>query len=331
MSTEPVGQSPADASPAAPPPPPSAAPAEAVSPWAAPGSAGRVTGPFADLPAGHAGPEYATPSYAPPSYAPPAGVAAGDVLGAGRPPAGVPAWGAAWTPAAVPARRRRPRPVLLLSSALVLGTLLGGIVGYGIQERRRPTPLPPLQVALPAYPAAAADPKAVADAAPKPLAVDGDLVKLVIARPEGTEAWGDNPDSPSWLTVGELADWSGASKTTFTSLNQRGFRRAAGVDWKKGDTKYRVTLLQFGPDSAAGAIAEATDGGSTSSFADGVNGGYRVASTPSTWADSTNKYYYGYAVARRGTLVMKIEIFAPQKADAAELKDLAEKQWERLA
>jgi hypothetical protein len=243
-----------------------------------------------------------------------------DLLAAGEPPAEAPV-----------RRRRRPRPVLLLSSALVLGTLLGGGVGYGIQAQRPPTPLPPLQVALPRYPADVADPKAVADAAPKPLGIDGDLTKLVIARPEGTEAWGENPDTPSWLTVGDLADRSGASKTTFTSLNQQGFRRAAGVDWEKGGTKYRVTLTQFGPDEASGAITNVKDSLATEPFADGVNGVYKVATQSTTWADSTDKYYYAYALARRGTVVMRVEIFAPQKADATELKDLAKKQWERLA
>ena len=275
-----------------------------MSPWAAPGSAASGHAPFA-------GPSAAEPTAA--------GFPVTDLLAAGEAPAeGIVRRGA-----------RRPRPALLLSSALVLGVLAGGGIGYGIQSQRPPTPLPPIQVALPRYPAAVADPKAVADAAPKPLGIDGDLLKLVIARPEGTEAWGDNPDRPTWLTVGELAERSGASKSRFSTLNQQGFRRAAGIDWQKGGTKYRVTLVQFGPDSAGGAISEATDTANLP-IVDGANGVYRVASVASTWADSTEKYYYGYAVARRGTLVMEIEIFAPQKADATELKDLAKKQWERL-
>ncbi|MET9615319.1 hypothetical protein [Kitasatospora indigofera] len=300
-STEPV-------EPAGPAAPAEPAPPVAVSPWAAPGTAAAA---------------YALPDEEPaavPGGAPVAGLPA-DVLVAGG------------DVTAPPARVRRPRPVLLLTSALVLGLLLGGGAGYVIQAGRPPTPLPPLQVALPSYPAAVLDAAAAAEAAPKPLAIDGDLRKLVLERPGGTEAWGDNPDVPSWITVGELAERTGEAKRTFADFNRDGFRRAAGVDWKQGGTRYRVTLLQYGPDDADRALVEARGmhGAAATKFADGVNGGYQVESEPENWAESTEKYYYGSAVARRGTVVMEIEVFAPQPVDAAALKDLAKKQWERLA
>ncbi|GGU99497.1 hypothetical protein GCM10010495_07600 [Kitasatospora herbaricolor] len=327
MSTEPVEPSPDDAPPptAVPPGdrPDAAAPAEAaapvvpappvaVSPWAAPGSP--AAAPYAH-------PDTAEEPAASFDGGPVGGPPAFDVLVAGEDGTGV------------PARERRPRPVLLLTSALVLGLLLGGGVGYAIQAGRPPTPLPPLQVALPGYPAAVLDAAAAAEAAPKPLAIDGDLRKLVLERPGGTDAWGDNPDVPSWITVGELAERTGNAKRTFADFNRDGFRRAAGVDWKQGETRYRVTLLQYGPDDADRALAEARGmhGAAATKFADGVNGGYQVESEPENWAESTEKYYYGSAVARRGTVVMEIEVFAPQPVDAAALKDLAKKQWERLA
>ncbi|MCX5211591.1 hypothetical protein OG689_20245 [Kitasatospora sp. NBC_00240] len=286
----------------------------AVSPWAAPGSP--AAAPYA-LPDESA----SAPAGSASAGAPVAGAPVVDVLVAGGVESGV------------PAPVRRPRPVLLLTSALVLGVLLGGGAGYGIQAGRPPTPLPPLQVALPSYPAAVLDAAAAAEAAPKPLAIDGDLRKLVMERPGGTEAWGDNPDVPSWITVGELAERTGNAKRTFADFNRDGFRRAAGVDWKQGGTRYRVTLLQYGPDDADRALAEARsmNGAAVTKFADGVNGGYQVESEPENWAESTEKYYYGSAVARRGTVVMEIEVFAPQSVDAAALKDLAKKQWERLA
>ncbi|MFC9325862.1 hypothetical protein [Kitasatospora sp. NPDC057015] len=352
MSTDPVEPSSPDAPPAAAPPaaPPAEPPvttpvaapvttaAEAtpgsnppveVSPWAAPGSAAApAAGPYAPSGDPYAPPGQVTgaPAAGPagvpsPADGPAAGGPAVDFLAAGGPESGP------------PARVRRPRPVLLLTSALVLGLLLGGGAGYGIQAGRPPTPLPPLQVALPGYPAAVLDAKAAADAAPKPLAIDGDLRKLVMERPGGTEPWADNPDVPSWISVGELAERTGNAKKVFALLNQRGFRRAAGVDWKKDNTRYRVTLVQFGPDDSDSAATEVRDMSSAAStkFADGVNGAYEVQTEPENWAESTDKYWYGYAVARRGTLVMEIEVFAPQLVDAAALKDLAKKQWERLA
>lgn len=282
-------------------------------------------GPPTDPPAG---PAAAEPWASPASPAP---VEPADPFALPQPPA--PAEHYAEQPAEAPARRpRKPRPVLLLVSALVVGTLLGGGIGYAIQANRPPTPLPPLQVALPTYPAARLDARAAASAAPEPLSIDGDLRKLVLSRPDGTEPWADYPDVPSWMTVGDLADHKTSAKTVFKMLNQQGLRRAAEVDWKKGDTRYRISLIQFGPDRSESAVEWAMnslDSGSAA-FTGGVNGGYQVEDEQQVWGGTTDKYYYGYAVARRGTVVMEIEIFAPQKVDATELGDLAKRQWERL-
>ncbi len=308
---------------------PSAAPPVALSPWAAPGSA--AAAPFsegsaattaypspADASPADASPGGASPVGARPADAFPAAWAASDLLAAGDPAAGA------------PESRRRPGAVVLLSYALVAGVLLGAGVGYGVQAQRRPTPLPSLRVALPVYPPGASDAKSVAAAAPKPLSIDGDLSKLVISRPEGAGSWGGSPAEPSWVGVGELAEQSGDSKKAFVELNQNGFRRAAGLEWEKTGTRYRVALIQYGPDDSDRADYEADALSSDKPFAEDVLGGFRVATKESHWAESTETYYYGYAYARRGTVVMKIEVFAPQQVDAGELKDLAKKQWERL-
>ncbi|WP_371480252.1 hypothetical protein [Kitasatospora sp. NBC_00315] len=300
--------------PVGPPSPLAAAPPVKLSPWAAPGSPAAAPAPAS---ADGTDPTVAGPSA---GYAGPVV----DLLAAGEPTVGD---GVAEAPAA----RRRPDLVLVLSAALVVGVLLGGALGYGIQAQRPPTPLPSLQVARPGYPAAVADAKAVADAAPQPLSIDGDLRKLVIGRPDGTEAWDRTLTDPSWLTIGDIADRSGGADEEFVRLSHGGFRRAAGVEWQKGGTKYRVTLTQFGPDSVTGATLRANDAGADLPFADGANGGVRTETEPTNWAESTETYYYGYAHARRGTVVMEIEVFAPQQVDAGELKDLAKKQWERLA
>ncbi|MFF2039558.1 hypothetical protein ACFVVX_03960 [Kitasatospora sp. NPDC058170] len=265
-----------------------------------------------------------SPADAPPPAAPPA-PAVPPAAPPAEPSLGLPTEAA---PASAPVRRR-PRPVLLLTSALVLGTVLGGAVGYGIQAQRPPTPLPPLQVARPAYPAEVVDPAAAAAAAPRPLAVDGDLRKLLITRPDGSEVWGDYPDTPSWVSVGDLAERDGKADVSFKDYLREGLRRAAGVSWKKGGVKYRVTLLQYGPDRAAEAMVRAKNF-SLKPFVEGVNGGYRVESSPDYWAESTEQYYYGYAVARRGTVVLEVEVYAPQAVQAEDLKDIAKRQWERL-
>ncbi|MER7765807.1 hypothetical protein [Kitasatospora sp. NPDC096140] len=293
MTTEPA--EPVPAAPAAPPvppappaPAPAVPPAPAADPWAA---APPAAGPFADDPS-MAGP--------------------GDLLETG--------------PARAPRTPRRPRPVLLATCALVLGTLAGGGVGYAVQAQRPPTPLPPLQVARPSYPAGTVDPAALAAEQPAPLAIDGDLTKLLITAPEGSVPWGDYPDKPSWTSIGEIAEHSGNAAFAFRDLASRGFRRAAEVDWKKDDVRYRVALIQYTADHADEAKSA-----SWVPFADGANGGYKVETAPRHWAESTDQYYYGEAVAKRGSLQMTIEVFGTQQVSADVLKDLAKRQWERLA
>ncbi|MER5349364.1 hypothetical protein ABT093_03390 [Kitasatospora sp. NPDC002551] len=244
-----------------------------------------------------------------------------------------PAAGSATEPDAAPAparRPRRPRPVLLLVSGLVLGTAAGGGIGYAVQAGRPPTPLPPLQVALPTYPAEVLNPAVAAAAAPSPLAIDGDLRKLLITAPSGSKAWDDSPDKPSWITVGELAEQRGDSGNAFKNLNTSGFRRAVEVGWEQGGLKVRVTLLQYTADDVAHAEPGGRNGSELKPFADEANGGYQVEDRPSFWAETTEKYYLGTAAAQRGTVKMNIEVFGTQPVDAEVVKNLAKQQWERL-
>ncbi|MER7582537.1 hypothetical protein [Kitasatospora sp. NPDC097691] len=288
MTTEPAEPVPAaPAAPPTPPAPPAPAAPPAADPWAVEPS---TTGPFATGP-------FAT--------------GPGDLLEAG--------------PTRAPRTPRRPRPVLLATCALVIGTLAGGGVGYAVQAQRPPTPLPPLQVARPSYPAETVDPAALAAEQPAPLAIDGDLTKLLITAPDGSTPWGDYPDKPSWTSIGEIAEHSGNAASAFRDLASRGFRRAAEVDWKKDDVRYRVLLVQFAPDRS-----EEARSATLPSFADGASGGYDVEAVPQHWAESTEQFYYGTAIAKRGSLRMTVEVFGPQPVNADILKDLAKRQWERL-
>ncbi|MFJ6621382.1 hypothetical protein ACIQOW_27890 [Kitasatospora sp. NPDC091335] len=268
------------------------------------------------VPAAPAAPAVPPPPAAPPA-APPVAPGAGESAAPAEPVREAPA----------PRAPRRPRPVLLTVCALVLGTLAGGGVGYAVQAQRPPTPLPPLQAARPSYPAETVDAAALAAEQPKPLAIDGDLTKLLISAPEGSTSWEDYPDKPSWISIGELAEQSGRAAERFKDLASTGFRRAAAVDWKKDDVKYRVQLVQYTADHADEAKAVTWP----QTFAENANGGYKVYPEAHHWAETTEQYYYGQAIAKRGTVQMTVEVFAPKPVNPDTLKDLAKRQWERLA
>ncbi|GAA1140944.1 hypothetical protein F4556_003503 [Kitasatospora gansuensis] len=243
---------------------------------------------------------------------------------------------AAGTEEQPPATPRRPLGTgKLLLAALLVGPLLGGSVGYAIQSARPATPLPELQVAAPRYPAAPADEKAVADGTLKPLQIDGDLRKLLIAKPDGAEVWDNNGrgDDSGWISAGEKAMSYGQADDVFRRLLREGFRRDAIVTWRKGETKWRVELIQYQSDLADSAQQNAVDrsfSGSTLPLPGTASGVYMTPHEARNYAQSTEKYYFGQALARRGDLVMRISVYSPAQVNADELKDVAKRQWERL-
>jgi len=232
-----------------------------------------------------------------------------------------------------PPARRRPGTALLLVGALLLGPLVGAATGYAIQAGRPPTALPSLKVDPPQYPATVLDPKVVADAAPKPLNIDGDLRKLLISKPGDATDW-DNygrGDGSGWLSIGEKALSYGGSDKMFKNFLSAGFRRDAIVSWSKGETHYRVELIQYDSDHASSALSAAVSSTGESQPLEGTaSGSYSTPSQQWTYDETTEKYYYGLALARRGDVVMRISVYSPSQVNADELKDIAKRQWERL-
>ncbi|MER5861854.1 hypothetical protein [Kitasatospora sp. NPDC002040] len=234
-----------------------------------------------------------------------------------------------------PAAPRRPLGTgRLLLAALLVGPLLGGSIGYAVQAARPATPLPELKTVALQYPAVPADAADAAEAVLKPLEIDGDLRKLLVAKPDGAEAW-DNygrGDDSGWLSPGEKAMSYGGADNYFRRLLGDGFRRDAVVAWRKGDVKWRVELIQYQSDRAlsAGAATLDLEGGSVTALPGTANGLYTAPAEARTYSESTEKYYYGLASARRGDLVMRISVYSPSQVNADELKDVAKRQWERL-
>jgi hypothetical protein len=184
-----------------------------------------------------------------------------------------------------------------------------------------------------AYPSAVLDPSAAAEAEPKPLNIDGDLRKLLIAKPADADTWDAfaDGDQSGWLSVGQKAmDYGGAGQE-FTRLLNDGFRRDAVVAWKKGTTEYEIELIQYATGYDTSALGAVASRPAAAQSLDGTSTGYYVvAKTPKNYAESTEQYYSGTALARRGDVVMVVDVRAPSQVDENELKDLAERQWERL-
>ncbi|WP_354641669.1 hypothetical protein [Kitasatospora camelliae] len=236
---------------------------------------------------------------------------------------------------AAPAAKRSLSTRALLLAALLIGPVAGAAVGYAVQAARPATPLPPLKPVQLAYPAERIDAQALADAAPKPLNIDGDLRDLLLKRPDGTKEWADNAGSGGWMDAAEMAESVGRSDQEFQELLRSGFRRAAVTSWREGETEYRIRLIQYFPDDAgeavSGARQDSTGGAGVSKVPGNAEGTVKVLDKPRHYADSTKEYYYGEALARKGTVIMDVEVYSPGAVDRAKLEDLAKRQWERLA
>ena len=239
-----------------------------------------------------------------------------------------------------PRGRRRRRTALLLASALLLGVLGGGGVGYAVQASRPPTPLPSLDVAPPHYPAEPLDAKGSAAAAPEPLAIDGDLRKLLIKKPKNAKSWDFLPGRDGWMPADQMAQMLDNTSDVFRSLLVLGFRRAAMTSWLEGDTDIRIRLIQFRPEhteGAAGTVQAAAycsqhnDDPCTPRSIPGTATGHAYVTRRSfQYSDSTERYYYGLAVACRGDVVMRIDVHSPKRVDLQRIVELAERQWRRL-
>ncbi|PYC76096.1 hypothetical protein C7C46_23080 [Streptomyces tateyamensis] len=237
---------------------------------------------------------------------------------------------------AVPGPRRAPRTAVLLVGALLLGPLLGGGLGYLVQAAGPATPLPALQPSvLPSYPAGALGSPAAAAAADKPLAIDGDLRKLLIAKPDGAADWDGFgfAEAGEYETVGQIARAQGSSATVFSRLLTAGLRRAVINTWEKDGVKYKVELMQYASDSAGSAYSRVgTESGSdTHPLPNGMEGAYYAATKPEKYSETTEEFYYGEGVTRRGDLVVRVEAFGGAQVNADVIRDLVKQQWERLA
>ncbi|MEU9462808.1 hypothetical protein [Streptomyces sp. NPDC048312] len=257
------------------------------------------------------------------------------------------------TPAATPmaaapvAKRPRGRTALLIAAAAVLGIAGGTAVGYDVQARRAPTPLPALSQPGLAYPAKALPPGKAPDPLPASqdhrVRTDGDLRKLIVDRPAG---WSDDDSSvpgigDGWLRPDVYARSFKEEGSMYEYFLESDIRRIASAAWKRG--QYRtaeINLVQFGSSTFPGA----------QEFAEGQLGympGTEIGAGNSGDAikGSGNGRYFLYEVERkpgylpsyqaratvyRGDIVADIHLYDTVPISKKDIRTLAERQLERL-
>ncbi|MFI6880582.1 hypothetical protein ACIBL6_44740 [Streptomyces sp. NPDC050400] len=233
--------------------------------------------------------------------------------------------------------RRRGRTTLLIACAAVLGAVAGVCTGYVVQAGREPDALPPLAQQSVA--------RAKSGKAPEPLSAtrdhrvrtDGDLRKLLVQRPAGTQK---ADSAQGWLDQYGYANYYEEPDEMFADLSASRFRRAALSAWEKGQSATEVHLIQFRdaeglgsrdflsgqqgymPQKAwAGTLGEPIPGS--------ADGRVYVFEKPRTKAGYL-PMYQARALAARGDIVMDVWLYDTKPIPKKTAMDLAERQLERL-
>ncbi|WP_338697981.1 hypothetical protein V2W30_18545 [Streptomyces sp. Q6] len=236
-----------------------------------------------------------------------------------------------------PRPRRRGRTAALIACAAVLGVVVGVCTGYVVQAGREPDALPPLAQQNVA--------RAKGGKAPEPLSAtrdhrvrtDGDLRKLLVRRPAGTQK---AESVQGWLDQYAYANYFKAPDDMFADFSASRFRRAALTAWEKGQSATSVQLVQFrdaqglgsrdflsgqqgymAGNEWAGNLGEAIPGSS--------NGRVYVFDKPRTEAGYL-PLYQARALAATGDIVMDIWFYDTKPIPKKTAMDLAKRQLERL-
>jgi hypothetical protein len=252
----------------------------------------------------------------------------------------------AMTPEQELKKPRRPgRTGLLTVAAAVLGVLAGAGTGYQIQYQRPYTPLPSLaqpELKQPKAPAAKTAPLTAAE--DTLVSTNGDLRKLLVARPKGAKDWIIPAGDDGWVSLYDYAATFDDPKHMFSELAENGFRRIADATWSVGShgdyTDTEVRLVQFRDETGTYAQTHFADqtsymsgtdyaGNNGTLIPDSVDGYVWVYSKPTTKAGYLPQYQ-ARALARQGDIVMDIWIDSEKPLSGKAVMSLAERQLERL-
>ncbi|MGW8887255.1 hypothetical protein [Streptomyces sp. NPDC055749] len=243
-----------------------------------------------------------------------------------------------------PRPRPRGRTTLLIAAAALLGIAGGTAAGYGIQAERAPTPLTALSQPGLAYPAKPLP----ADQAAEPLpasqdhraVTDGDLRKVLLAKPKGWSTLDDVEVLDGWVNPGVYAEKFEDEAGMFEELLTTDLRRIAGANWERGQREVHIRLVQFRSGTELGAVDHAEG---QLSYMDGTEHGAGNAGHAIKGSGNGRYYLYpvrneaGYlplyrarAVAQRGDVMMEIDVYDTKPVAKKDIRALAERQLERL-
>ncbi|MFF3450991.1 hypothetical protein ACFYXJ_28045 [Streptomyces sp. NPDC002667] len=236
-----------------------------------------------------------------------------------------------------PVPRRRGRTTLLIATAAVLGLVAGTCTGFLVQAHRAPTKLPSLSQPVVTQ-AKGPGPDPLSAAQDHRVKTNGDLRKLLIARPKGTREahW---TGSDGWMDMTEYADSYKKPANAFPDLINNEFRRAAVAGWEQGGTTtVEIRLVQFRQEESLKADEYADneyfwaekEAGTRSWSLPGTGDGMAYVHTRPETKPGYLPMYSAEAHAWRGDIAMEIWIYGTRPIAKEKIMDLAKRQVGRL-
>ncbi|WP_241740964.1 hypothetical protein [Streptomyces sp. L2] len=229
--------------------------------------------------------------------------------------------------------RRRGRTTLIVAGAAALGLVAGTCAGYLVQAGRTPTKLPSLS--QPVVHQAKGYVQPLTAAQDHRVKTDGDLRKLLLTRPGGTQK---TDRTNSWSDLGDYVEDFDEPGTIFGQQLGDEFRRVAVTGWRKGSTVVDIQLVQYRQDTRL-AAADSVD---SQRYYGDHEPNTRSWSLPGTgdgmvYVFDTPKTKSGYlplytaeAIASRGDIYMDIWIASTKRVPKDQIMNLAKKQVGRL-
>jgi hypothetical protein len=218
------------------------------------------------------------------------------------------------------ARAKRQRSIstpALYSLLLVLGLICGAGAGYAVQAARKPTPLPSLAVAQPAYPRSAPftgrQPTTLPGADDDATITNGNLTALLLPTPGGATAIPGLDHT--WQTLADTAANCADQVACFNQELTDGVARIAEAGWTLSDGTFEtITITQYSPGSSSNArqdFSTDTAGDPTATTPlPGLTGtdtaGYSYTATD----DQGNTEYADYMAALHGTLLVEFQVWS---------------------